>query len=61
MTNNLPPIPMRDRRQLALDALDRLLGCQDCTKGAKADALQEVADAATRMAEGIRRHLKRDE
>ena len=49
---------LRDRKQIVLKALDRLLGCQTCTKGEKRDALREVEATAKRMADGIEQRLR---
>jgi hypothetical protein len=48
---------LRSRKQTVLDALDRLLGCQSCTKGEKLAALREIEAVAKRMADGIEQRL----
>lgn len=49
---------LRERKQTAIDALYRLLGCQTVTKSEKLTALREVEATAKRMADGIEQRLK---
>ena len=51
---------LAERKQTVLEALDRLLGVQSCTRAAKINALREVEINARRMAEAMERRLQQE-
>lgn len=51
---------LAERKASCLDALDRLLGVQSCTREAKINALREIEINARRMAEAMERRLQQE-